>query len=118
MKPGAVIVINEQHPFTNMLASEGDDVFDPEHRLECRYSYFEHEWTGNGGMYYITGKSYKSKTFTDYTHSLSEIISGMTANGIVVTGLREFDYDISGGFNALDHNGFPLSMIIQGRKNT
>ena len=118
MKPGAVIVINEQHPFTNMLASEGDDVFDPDHRLECRYSYFEHEWTGNGGMYYITGKSYKSKTFTDYTHSLSEIISGMIANGIVVTGLQEFEYDISGGFNALDHSGFPLSMIIQGRKNT
>ncbi len=117
MKPGAVIVINEQHPFTNMLASAGDDGFDPEHRLECSYSYFEHEWTGNGGMYYITGKSYRSKTFTDYTHSLSEIISGMTNNGIVITGLREFDYDISGGFTDLDHRGFPLSVIIQGRKN-
>ena len=116
MKTGAVIVINEQHPCTNMLASEGDEEFDPEHRMECCFSYFEHEWTGNGGMYYMTQKSYHSKTFTDFTHSMSEIISGMCSNGIVITGLQEFDCDLSGGFTELDHSGFPLSMIIQGEK--
>ena len=116
MKPGAVIVINEQHPCTNMLAAEGEAPFDPAHRTACHYSYFEHEWTGNEGMYYMTQKRYRSKTFTDYTHPMSEIITGMCANGIVVTGLQEFDYDISGGFTSLDHSGFPLSMIIQGRK--
>lgn len=116
MKPGAVIVINEQHPCTNMLAMEGEELYDPEHRTECHYSYFEHEWTGNEGMFYMTQKRYRSKTFTDYTHPMSEIISGMCTNGIVVTGLKEFDHDISGGFGALDHSGFPLSMIILGRK--
>ena len=40
----------------------------------------------------------------------------MCGNGIVVTGLQEFDHDIGGGFVELDHQGFPLSMIIQGRK--
>ena len=117
MKPGAVIVINEQHPCTNMLATDGDDVFDAEHRLECHYSYFEHEWTGNGGMYYMTKKSYQSKTFTDYTHPMSEIISGMCSNGILVTGLQEFDHDLSGGFTELDNSGYPLSMIISGKKS-
>ena len=116
MKPGAVIVINEQHPCTNMLAAEGEELFDPEHRTSCPYSYFAHEWTGNEGMYYMTQKRYRSKTFTDYTHPMSEIVSGMCLNGIAVTGLQEFDHDISGGFGALDHSGFPLSMIIQGRK--
>ena len=116
MKQGGVIVINEQHPCTNMIATEGEVLYDPEHKLECHYSYFEHEWTGNEGMYYITQKSYHSKTFTDYTHSMSEIISGMCSFGIVVTGMREFDHDISGGFSSVDHGGFPLSMIIQGRK--
>ena len=116
MKPGAVLVINEQHPCTNMLAGEGDEGFDPEHRTESLFSYFEHEWTGNGGMYYMTQKSYRSKTFTDFTHSMSEIISGICSNGIVVTGLQEFDYDISGGFAAIDHRGYPLSMILQGKK--
>ncbi len=117
MKPGADIVINEQHPFTNMLAVEGEELYVPEHRTACRYSYFEHEWTGNEGMYYMTQKHYRSKTFTDYTHPMSEIISGMCGNGIVVTGLQEFDRDISGGFGELEHSGFPLSMIIRGQKN-
>lgn len=116
MKPGAAIVINEQHPFTNMLAMEGDEPYDRQHALECHYSYFEHEWTGNDGMYYIAQKSYESKTFTDYTHSLSEIVSGMCSNGMVITGLQEFDYDISGGFTDIECKGFPLSMIIEGKK--
>ena len=116
MKPGADIIINEQHPCTNMLATEGDDLYDPEHRIECRYSYFEHEWTGNDGMYYMTLKSYHSKTFTDFSHSMSEIVSGMCENGIVITGLQEFDYDISGGFTDINHSGYPLSMIIQGKR--
>jgi hypothetical protein len=34
-----------------------------------------------------------------------------------VTGLQEFDHDISGGFGVLDHSGFPLSMILHGRKD-
>lgn len=68
-------------------------------------------------MYYMTQKSYRSKTFTDYSHPLSEIVSGMCGNGIVVTGLQEFDYDISGGFTSLDHSGFPLSLIIQGKRS-
>ena len=67
-------------------------------------------------MYYMTQKNYRSKTFTDFTHSMSEIISGMCRNGIVITGLQEFDYDICGAFGAIDRQGFPLSMMIRGRK--
>ena len=117
MKPGAVIIINEQHPCTNMIASEGEELYDSKHPMDCRYSYFEHEWTSNEGMYYMTQKSYHSKTFTDFTHPMSEIISGMCSNGIVITGLQEFDYDISGGFEHIDQQGFPLSVLIEGKKN-
>ena len=116
MKPGAAIVINEQHPCTNMLAQEGDEPFDPARRTNCVFSYFEHEWTGNSGMYYMTRKTYRSKTFTDYTHPMSEIVSGMCANGIVVTGLQEFDRDICGAYGEIEQQGFPLSMIILGKK--
>ncbi len=116
MKPGAVIVINEEHPCRNMLAQEGEELYDPDHRLECRYSYFEHMWTGNEGMYYMTQKQYRSKTFTDFTHPLSETVSGMCGSGIVITGFQEFEYDISGAFADLDHHGYPLSMIIRGQK--
>ena len=48
--------------------------------------------------------------------NLTEIMSGMCISGIVITGLQEFDYDIGTGFSALDHHGFPLSMIIRGQK--
>lgn len=116
MKSGAVIIINEQHPCTNMIVAQGEEEFDPQHQLECKFSYFEHEWIGNDGMYYITQKNYKSKTFTDYSHSMAEIISGMCSNKIVITGLQEFDYDISGGFENVNKKGFPLSMIIEGKK--
>ena len=115
MKPGGVIVINEQHPCTNMLATD-DESCDPDHRKECLYSYFEHEWTGNEGMFYMTQKRYESKTFTDFTHPMSAIISGMCKSGIVVTDLQEFDYDITGGWESLDGSGYPLSMILLGRK--
>ena len=116
MKPGAEIIINEQHPCTNMLASEGEEVYSADHKKECHYSYFEHEWKGNGGMYYMTQKSYESKTFTDYSHSMSQIIQGMCNNGMVITGLKEFDYDIGAGFSAIDGCEYPLSMILQGCK--
>lgn len=116
MKKDGVIVIQETHPFYNMLAFEGDEGYDANHPLNCVFSYFDHEWLNSEGMYYITGKNYHSKTFTDYTHSLSDIIGAMCNNGIDVTGLQEFDYDISEAVEHLNHKEVPLSMIIEGRK--
>lgn len=116
MKKDAVIIINEQHPLTNMLAMEGDAEFCEQYPLNCAFSYFDHVWVGNDGMGYITGKDYESKTFTDYTHPMSEIVGAMCANGIVLTDMQELDYDISCGFEQLDHKGFPLSMILEGKK--
>lgn len=116
MKKDGVIVINEQHPMTNMLIASDEEGYNPNHPKECVHSYFSHEWIGNEGMYYITQKSYKSKTFIDYTHSISDIIGSMCDNHMVITNLQEFDYDISGGFEYIDGTGFPLSMIIEGLK--
>ncbi len=117
LKKGGVIIMSEQHPISNMLATDGDKEYDAEHPLNLAFSYFEHEWIGNDGMGYIAGKSYPSKTFTDYTHSLSDIIGSMCENGIVITGMKEFDIDISANFPELDGKGVPLSMILEGRKD-
>lgn len=116
VKPDGVILINEQHPAANMLSDPDEEVYDEAHPLNCIYSYFDYEWINNAGMQYITGKAYDSKTFTDYTHPLSEIVSAMCASGFVITGMREFDYDISDGFPHVSGRGFPLSVIIEGRK--
>lgn len=77
MKKGGVIIINEQHPALNMLAEEGDEGYDETHPMNFIFSYFDHVWTNNSGMSYITGKSYASKTFTDYTHTVSDIVGAM-----------------------------------------
>lgn len=117
LKNNGVIIINEQHPFTNMIACDDEEEYDSSYPLNCIHSYFQHEWTGNDGMYYMTQKTYKSKTFTDFTHSLSEIVGAMCKNDIVITNLEEFDHDLSGMFGALENKQFPLSMLIEGCKN-
>ncbi len=117
MKPDGIIVINEQHPCTNMLAMMGDEVYNVENKLACKYSYFDHVWIGNDGMNYMVGKPYNSKTFTDFTHPLSEIMSAMCRNGLFITGFQEFEYDIADGFQNIQNQGYPLSMIIEGIKS-
>ncbi|MHC1787399.1 MAG: class I SAM-dependent methyltransferase [Christensenellales bacterium] len=116
MKPGAGLVINESHPFTSMLAAPGEADYDEDHPASCRYSYFEREWVGMEGMHYIAGKAYPSKPFTDYSHPLSDIVGAMHDNGLMITGLQEFDYDISDSFSHLAHQGLPLSLILEGRR--
>ncbi len=116
LKKGGSIVINETHPMVNMLPMEGDEEYDANHPLELSLSYFEHEWRNNWGMDYIAGKNYESKTFIDYTHSLSEIMGAMCKNGIYITNFEEFDYDLGVGLSDLDGKRFPLSMIIEGKK--
>lgn len=67
-------------------------------------------------MYYITKKSYESKTFTNYTHSLSEIMDNICRNDFCIIGFKEFEYDISGMFETLNNKGVPLSYIIEAKK--
>lgn len=64
----------------------------------------------------MVGKSYESKTFTDYTHPLSEVIGAMSNIGIVITNMHELTYDISANFEHLDNQNFPLNYILEGRK--
>lgn len=114
-KKGGILLINEMHPFTNMIPSEEDESFNPQN-IVISYHYFEHEWHNTSGMGYITGKSYESKEFIDYTHSLSEIMGAMCRNGFVITDFKEFQYDIGGGCEAFNNKGMPLSMIIEAKK--
>ena len=118
MKKGGTLIINEQHPFTGMMAAPGEEEYSKDHPTQCRYCYFSKVWVGNEGMRYMTKRTYASKTFTDYSHPLSDTLSALCENGLMLTGMKEFDYDISDTFEALDHLGFPLSMILEGRKRS
>lgn len=118
MKPGAALVVSEVHPFTNMLAAPGEPGYDPDRPAGFVNPYFCKVWLEDGGMPYMTGGAYASKTFTSFSHSLSSILNAAAKSGLRLRLLEEFDYDISGGsFSALDGMGAPLSFLLVADKS-
>lgn len=113
LRAGGQLIINEMHPVTNMLAASGEENFDEMIPNKLVNSYFRKEpWIENSGMKYISGKAYESKTFCSYSHSLSYIVNSICQNGMTVSKLQEFEYDISSLFSHLNHRGIPLSYIL------
>jgi len=73
LKSNGIMFINDFHPFVNMLPLPKEDLYDKNNLNKIAYSYFRTEpWIENNGIGYIS-PSYKSKTFTSYTHTLSNI---------------------------------------------
>ena len=117
LKDSGTILINDGHPVALMLPHPGEDGFDPAGLIRFTNSYFMTEpWIGNNGMYYLSGE-YESKTFTDYSHTLSDIINALSANGIKTVKLNEYDYDIGTiGSDVYDGKGIPMSFILIAEK--
>lgn len=111
-----VLIINEQHPLANMFAAPGESNYSEGEPAKIVNSYFKKEWIENDGMYYMTKKVYDSKTFISYSHSFEAIIQSICKNGMVITGLKENDKDISGLFKQLEGKEIPLSYILEARK--
>lgn len=113
LKPGGKVLIHDFHPFMNMLALPGEEGFDPEHLERVTYSYFRKEpWIENNGIAYITPE-YHSKTFTSFTHTLSDIFTALIESGIAIKKFRGFDYDV-GITDVYDGKSLPLSFILVG----
>jgi ubiquinone/menaquinone biosynthesis C-methylase UbiE len=117
LKIGGTLLINDGHPFVNMLAMPGEEGFDPNNPNRFAQSYFKKEpWISNSGMYYMSGE-YESKTFTDFSHTMSDIINGISANGMKTIKLNEYDYDVGQvGSDILDGKGIPISYILVAEK--
>lgn len=116
LKDGGVLIINEQHPVANMLSAPGEDNYNEKEPQNLVNSYFEKEWIKNDGIQYITKKSYKSKTFTSFTHSISEIVRALCSKHMYIYNMQEFNYDISAMFEHLNNKGIPLSYILEAKK--
>lgn len=116
LKPDGVFMINDFHPFENMLPLPGEDTFDIEQLNKIAYSYFRKEpWIENNGLAYMT-PVYESKTFTSFTHTLADIINSTIQAGMNITSFQEFDYDI--GLSELyNGKGYPLSYLLMAQKN-
>jgi len=111
LKPKGIMLINDFHPFVNMLALPGEEPFDENNLKKVAYSYFRTEpWIENDGIGYIS-PPYASKTFTSYTHTLSEIINSAIEEGLAIKIYHEYNYDV-GLTDVYDGLGYPLSFIL------
>ena len=116
LKPGGLLVLQDFHPFMNMLPMPGEAAFDAAQLDRVAYSYFRQEpWIENEGMGYMS-ETYASKTFTSFSHTLSDIINALTDAQLRIRSLKEYDYDI-GLTDVYDHQGLPLSFILTAAKD-
>jgi hypothetical protein len=116
LKPNGIILINETHPIMNIFSMEGEDEYDKNQPEKITYSYFKNDpWIENDGIDYVGNTKYKSKTFTSFSHTFSEIINTMVDNRIQIEKVNEYNYSLD-SFALLDKGKIPLSMIITGKK--
>ncbi|MCL2696498.1 MAG: class I SAM-dependent methyltransferase [Oscillospiraceae bacterium] len=118
LKAGGKLLINDGHPVLFMIPHPGEEEFDGNNLNKFAHSYFRKEpWTGNQ-MGYISGDyENSSSTFTDYSHTMGDIINALSANGMKTVKLDEFDYDIGNiGSDIFDGKGIPLSYILVAEK--
>ncbi|MEJ6952302.1 class I SAM-dependent methyltransferase [Natronospora cellulosivora (SeqCode)] len=117
LKKEGQLIINEMHPTANMLGAPGEDNYDKNSPNKLVYSYFRKEpWIENDGMGYMDTGAYKSKTFQSYSHTFADILNSICQNGMKLSKIKEFDYDISGMFSELNNIGIPLSYLLVGKK--
>ena len=116
LKPNGLLLINDFHPLMNMLPTPDEDEYDQDDLFRVAHSYFRKEpWIENSGMSYMS-IVYDSKTFTSFSHTMSDIINALSANGIKTIKLNEYDYDI-GLTDVYNAKGFPLSFILVAEKS-
>lgn len=115
LKQNGMMLINDFHPFMNMLPMPGEDTYDENHTNQITYSYFRKEpWIENTGMGYMTN-DYESKTFTSFSHTMSEIVNAAIQAGMTIVKLNEYNYDI-GLSQIYDGKGYPLSFLLIAQK--
>lgn len=115
LKTGGIMLIHDFHPIMNMLPLPGEPTFDKNHLNRIEYSYFRKEpWIENEGMSYMS-EQYTSKTFTSFSHTISDIINAISFSKMRVVKMNEYDYDV-GLTDVYDKKGFPLSYLLIAEK--
>lgn len=111
LKPGGVMILHDFHPVMNMLPLPDEESYRDDIPVVLENKYFTKEpWIENHGVGYISGE-YESKTFTSFSHSVSEIINSTIKSDMDIILFEEYDYDV-GLSNVYDHKGLPLSMLL------
>lgn len=109
LKPGGDLFIYEQHPFTEMLDLKAS-VEAP--RLTC--DYFKTEpYRDTGGLDYYSGVFYDSPPAYWFVHTIANILQSCIDQGLAVTGMREYEHDISNNWPALAEAELRLPLCYQ-----
>jgi SAM-dependent methyltransferase len=112
--PGGTLLIEDMHPFVNMLACKDEAPFDTAAPSKPVYDYFvKRPWGDVDSMTYMTEDQYQTKDFTSFAHTMGDIVSACAAAGLLVSRLREFPADRSDSFSHLDHTGLPLTYLLE-----
>ncbi|HRX07875.1 MAG TPA: class I SAM-dependent methyltransferase [Candidatus Limiplasma sp.] len=115
LKPGGILLINDYHPFVNMLPIPGEETYDESDLHRVAYSYFRDEpWFEQNGAGYMAAHQ-NSHTFTSFSHTMASIINAAIAVGLRISDLKEYDVDIGMG-DAYNGMGYPLSFTLQAVK--
>jgi len=119
LKDGGCLIINEIHPFANMLAIDGEEGYDAAAQNKAVHSYFKDDpWVETDRMPYMSDRSKQyQQTFYSYSHTFASIINAMIQNGLRMIKLQEYDDDASDSFAPVSHQGIPLSYILIAVKN-
>lgn len=117
LKAGATLFIHEAHPAANMLGAKGEAAYDPLNPKKLLYNYFEKKVWQEHSMGYMSKTVDEANTFTSFSHNLSDFLSALIDNGFTIKHFKEYDYCIGNMFDAISHEGIPLSMIIVATKN-
>ena len=111
-------MIYDEHPFTYMMAIEGDEEYDADDPMKIVNSYFRKEpWIDNDGIDYIGRSKYMGKTSYNFTRKISDIINALIKQGILITELNEYTHSINTFFGEQEkYEKMPLSYILIGQK--
>jgi SAM-dependent methyltransferase len=117
LKRGAHLIIEDSHPFCNMLAEKGDSKFVKAYPNLPVIDYFKTSpWIENTGMGYMATGGYESKTFISYSHTISSIFNALIENGFIIEKFIENPIDQSSLFPHLDNKGLPLTYLLVAKK--
>ena len=118
LKGGGALVINEMHPYTNMLATKGEDDFEASRPDRVTYSYFKEgvAWVDTNGVDYVGGTTYASKPLYSFSHGFGKVVNAMSGNDLAIQTLTEFDHDVCVEWSHLEGKGMPLSYLLVATK--
>lgn len=119
LRQNGYLFIYEIHPYLGMIASPGQEAYDAQHELEIAYSYFKSEVMIDTNGLDALGTSYETKTSYSFTHTISEIFTGILKNNLTILEFNEYPHDISLWFKYLEkYQKLPLSYTLVAQKRS